>query len=96
MEKIAETPAAQGASLSLWHLVTQASGPVLLVMIGLALASIWTWAIIFEKFFAFRKINDHAMKFFHTCTFPSKLIDLKIYCNEIKIEYMKSFPPVHF
>ena len=57
MEQIAESPAAQGASISLWHLVTQASGPVLLVMIGLALASLWTWAIIFEKFFAFRKIN---------------------------------------
>ncbi len=59
MEQITEAPAAaaQNGSLSLWHLVLQASLPVQLVMLGLALASIWCWAIIFEKWFAFRKEN---------------------------------------
>lgn len=59
MEQIVETPGAvaQTSSLSLWHLVMQASWPVFLVMIGLAIASVWCWAIIFEKWFAFRKEN---------------------------------------
>lgn len=55
MEQITQTPAAQTAQLSLWHLVMQASWPVFLVMVGLALASVWCWAIIFEKWFAFRR-----------------------------------------
>lgn len=59
MEQIVETPGAvsQAASMSLWHLIMQASWPVFLVMIGLAIASVWCWAIIFEKWFAFRKEN---------------------------------------
>jgi biopolymer transport protein TolQ len=65
MEQITEAPAAaaQATNLSLWHLVMQASWPVFLVMIGLALASIWCWAIIFEKWFAFRKENAANDKF---------------------------------
>ena len=58
MEQIVQTPGAETAHISLWHLVMQASWPVFLVMIGLALASVWCWAIIFEKWFAFRK--EHA------------------------------------
>jgi biopolymer transport protein TolQ len=59
MEQITEVPgaAAQAPSLSLFHLVMQASWPVFLVMVGLAIASVWCWAIIFEKWFAFRKEN---------------------------------------
>ena len=57
MDTIVETPGAEVINISLWHLVTQASWPVLLVMIGLALASVWCWAIIFEKFFSFRKVH---------------------------------------
>ncbi len=43
--------------LSLWHLIWQASFPVQLVMLGLALASVWCWAIIIEKFLAVRRMN---------------------------------------
>jgi biopolymer transport protein TolQ len=43
--------------ISLWHLVWQASLPVQIVMLGLAIASIWSWAIIFEKFFVVRRVN---------------------------------------
>jgi biopolymer transport protein TolQ len=59
MEQTIEAPAtaAQTGSLSLWHLVMQASLPVQLVMLGLAVASVWCWAIIIEKWFAFRKEN---------------------------------------
>lgn len=64
MEQITEAPAAaQAANLSLWHLVMQASWPVFLVMVGLALASIWCWAIILEKWFAIRRMNAANDKF---------------------------------
>jgi biopolymer transport protein TolQ len=49
--------AAPAGELSLWHLVVQASWVVKLVMLGLAAASVWSWAIIIEKFIAVRKMN---------------------------------------
>lgn len=57
MDPIAVAPVVQTGQISLWHLVMQASWPVFLVMLGLALASIWCWAIIIEKFFAVRRMN---------------------------------------
>jgi biopolymer transport protein TolQ len=36
----------------------QASWPVFLVMVGLALASVWCWAVIIEKYFAVRRMNS--------------------------------------
>ena len=54
---------AGGAQLSLWHLLAQASWPVFAVMAGLGLASIWCWAIIFEKFYAVRRMNSSNEKF---------------------------------
>jgi biopolymer transport protein TolQ len=57
MEPIDVAPVAKGASISLWHLVAQASWPVFFVMLGLALASIWCWAVIFQKYFAFRNVK---------------------------------------
>ncbi len=57
MDPIAVAPVVQTGHISLWHLVMQASWPVFLVMVGLALASIWCWAIIIEKFFAVRRMN---------------------------------------
>ncbi len=47
----------QGGQVSLWHLVWQASWPVFLVMVGLAAASIWCWAIIVEKYIAVWRMN---------------------------------------
>jgi biopolymer transport protein TolQ len=46
-----------GGQISLWHLIWQASWPVFLVMIGLAAASVWCWAIILEKYFVVRWIS---------------------------------------
>ncbi len=63
MDPISTAPVTQGANISLWHLVGQASWPVFLVMVGLALASIWCWAVIIEKFFAFRKVRAADEKF---------------------------------
>ncbi len=58
MDPITTAPVSQSAQVSLFHLVTQASWPVFLVMIGLAAASIWCWAIIIEKYFSYRR--EHA------------------------------------
>ena len=57
MDPVAVETVAQTGHISLWHLVMQASWVVKLVMLGLALASVWCWAIIIEKFFAVRKMN---------------------------------------
>ncbi len=63
MDSITTAPVAQGAQISLLHLVFQASWPVFLVMIGLGAASIWCWTIIFNKYFAFRKAHKANDKF---------------------------------
>jgi biopolymer transport protein TolQ len=64
MDPIQATPVAPGASgVDLWHLVMMASWPVFLVMIGLALASVWCWAVIVQKYFAFRKVKAADEKF---------------------------------
>ena len=49
--------AAPAGEISLWHLFMQAGWVVKLVMLGLAAASVWSWAIIIEKFIAVRKMN---------------------------------------
>jgi biopolymer transport protein TolQ len=64
MDQVAVTPVVQGGSqISLWHLLFQASWPVFFVMIGLGLASVWCWAIIFEKFYSVRRMNGANNKF---------------------------------
>jgi len=45
------------ASVSLWALFWQAGLIVKLVMIGLLLASVWTWAIIIDKIIAFGRMK---------------------------------------
>jgi len=46
--------------LSLWGLFLQADWVVKGVMIGLLVASIWVWAVVFEKVVAIRRINKAA------------------------------------
>lgn len=46
--------------ISVWGLFLQADIVVKLVMIGLILASIWVWAIVFEKVVRFRRVNRDA------------------------------------
>ncbi|KEG21402.1 protein TolQ [Bartonella bacilliformis] len=51
----------------MWALFIQANWVVKAVMIGLVLASVWSWSIIFHKTFAYRKIRRdirHFEKFF--------------------------------
>ena len=49
--------------LSLWGLFVQADWVVKAVMIGLLLASVWVWAIIFEKVTSLRRANRQADSF---------------------------------
>ena len=49
--------AAPNADVSIWGLFMQAGWVVKLVMIGLLLASIWTWAIIVDKMIAFSRMR---------------------------------------
>ncbi len=52
--------AATGGDLSLWGLFIQASIVVKLVMLLLVAASVWVWAIAFEKFASIRRANRQA------------------------------------
>ena len=49
--------------LSLWGLFIQADIVVKLVMIGLLGASVWVWAVVFEKWTTLRKVNKEADAF---------------------------------
>ena len=49
-----------GGHISLWGLFMDADIVVKLVMIGLLAASIWVWAIAFEKWMALRRVNKAA------------------------------------
>jgi biopolymer transport protein TolQ len=55
MENI--TLADAGAQLSIWTLFWQAGWVVKLVMVGLLGASIWTWAIIFDKLVTYGRMR---------------------------------------
>jgi biopolymer transport protein TolQ len=58
MDPVAVETVAPSGDISLWHLVMQASLPVQIVMVGLALASVWCWAVIIEKVVAVRRMNS--------------------------------------
>lgn len=49
--------AAPGVDVSLWALFWEAGWVVKLVMIGLVVASVWTWAIIVDKVLAFGRMR---------------------------------------
>jgi len=49
--------------LSLWGLFLQADWVVKLVMLGLLAASVWVWAIVFEKVTSIRRANREADAF---------------------------------
>ena len=64
---VAATPLGGMAhDLSLWGLFLQADWVVKLVMVGLLLASVWVWAIIFEKIATIRRANRQADAFEHS------------------------------
>ena len=60
------TPLAPAAGVSFIDLFLHASTTVQLIMIGLLIASVWSWAIIIEKLFAFRRARREADTFEQT------------------------------
>ena len=56
----AVTLGAAGGDLSLWGLFIQADIVVKLVMLGLLGASVWVWAVVFEKWTSLRRVNREA------------------------------------
>ncbi len=52
--------ATAGGDLSLWGLFLQADILVKLVIVGLLLASVWVWAVVFEKWSSLRRVNKLA------------------------------------
>jgi len=50
-------------SFSLVHQIMHADWVVKLVMAGLALASLWSWTVIFDKTFRFARLNREADRF---------------------------------
>ncbi len=54
---------AAAGSVSLWDLFWQAGLIVKLVMIGLMVASVWTWAIIIDKTFLYNRIRRQMDRF---------------------------------
>jgi biopolymer transport protein TolQ len=51
---------AAGIDLSLWGLFLEADIVVKLVMVGLLAASVWVWAVVFEKWSSLRRVNQEA------------------------------------
>ncbi len=49
--------------LSMWGMFIQADWIVKSVILMLLMASFWCWAIIFEKYFTFRRIKEKAARF---------------------------------
>ncbi len=52
-----------GHDLSIWGMIQSADIVVQAVMLGLALASVWTWAIIIDKSMTFGRLKSKARKF---------------------------------
>lgn len=64
------------ADLSIWGLFLQADWIVKLVIIALILASIWCWAIIFDKIRRLRRLREQAEEFEDTFWSGGSLDDL--------------------
>ncbi len=57
------TGAASAASFDIVHIFLHADWVVRAVMVALALASLWSWAVIFEKLVRFASLNRDANRF---------------------------------
>jgi biopolymer transport protein TolQ len=59
----ANLAATAGSDLSVWGLFLQADMVVKFVMLLLVVASVWVWAIVFEKWSSLRRVNREADAF---------------------------------
>ncbi|MGB0056660.1 MAG: protein TolQ [Methyloceanibacter sp.] len=70
------TPPDVAVDLSVWALFQNAHIVVKIVMIGLLAASVWSWAIILEKFFLFAKTRKETDKFEQVVWSGQSLVEL--------------------
>ena len=70
------TPPDVAVDLSVWALFQNAHIVVKIVMIGLLAASVWSWAIILEKFFLFAKTRKETDKFEQVFWSGQSLVEL--------------------
>ena len=56
-------PSAAGVDFSIWGIVSRADPVAKVVITLLTVASVWSWAIIFEKIIALRAVNARSDKF---------------------------------
>ncbi|MCR4267259.1 protein TolQ [Nitratireductor sp. ZSWI3] len=84
------TLAAPGGELSIWALFWQAGWVVKLVMIGLLVASVWTWAIIIDKLIAYARMRTALNRFEKTFWSGQSLEDLYRALSERKTSGMGS------
>ncbi len=63
METQSLADVADGSSLSMWEMVWSSDGVTKVVMIGLVLASVWSWAIIFDKISTLREVKQRSRSF---------------------------------
>ncbi|WP_208440042.1 protein TolQ [Bartonella raoultii] len=68
-------------TMGILHLFMQASLVVKVVMVGLLLASVWSWAIIFDKIFTYRRIRREIKQFERTFWSGKALEDLYVACK---------------
>ncbi|QEE08125.1 protein TolQ [Bartonella kosoyi] len=68
-------------TMGMLHLFMQASLVVKVVMVGLLLASVWSWAIIFDKIFTYRRIRREIKKFERSFWSGKALEDLYVACK---------------
>ncbi|WP_367717557.1 protein TolQ [Nitratireductor sp. GISD-1A_MAKvit] len=84
------TLAAPGGELSIWALFWQAGWVVKLVMIGLLVASVWTWAIIVDKLIAYARMRSALNRFEKTFWSGQSLEELYRALSERKTTGMGS------
>lgn len=60
LSDVAQTATEQ---MSLWAMVWSSDTVTKVVMIGLIAASVWSWAIILEKFATLRNVRNQSKKF---------------------------------
>ena len=63
METQSLADVADGSSLSMWDMVWSSDTVTKVVMLGLILASIWSWAIIIDKIATLREVKQRSRSF---------------------------------
>ena len=83
-------PVSKSSSFSMWELFWNADLIIQLVMVGLLIASIWSWAIIFHKIVKLRRLNNQADQFEESFWSGGALDDLYNRLQKLTLDPMGS------